>query len=418
MLSVYSRHYPPCPSDDINYKRCRCPKWINGILGSDGPFIRRSAKTRSWEKAEDFKRRAGRGIRGEAERDWKRPPAPEPALVTVKEAVARFLNSKRNENLADSTLDKLTTIFEKQFLVVGYFVRDSTHITEITTADLEGFRDTWTDGPLAKKKKQERLIGFFYYCLRLGWIKSNPAVLLGSNQSRWASDGLLSEARVRQDHGRNLHLSAQRLGGMPKSSDTASHSDVAHALEWTGNQGRRHPGTAPAERTWRIVSVSRQNRQSCLRSAASGCGGGIEKYSARPQSQSAIFLLVWQRFAEVSGWQLAAKLSTTLQDRKLAPRRRIVQALPSAHVSGHIRGRDAACRSPAGTGLNVAWSQEREDHREALRAVGQGAAGAACGQRPKVLDCTSMRATKRENANRRSARKAPDRDSRSSSVDL
>jgi integrase/recombinase XerD len=92
--------------------------------------------------------------------------------------VSRFLNSKRNENLADSTLDKLTTIFEKQFLAwaTSYgFV----HITEITTADLEGFRDTWTNGPLAKKKKQERLIGFFYYCLRLGWIKSNPAVLLG-----------------------------------------------------------------------------------------------------------------------------------------------------------------------------------------------------------------------------------------------
>ena len=69
MLSVYSRHYPPCPSDDINYKRCRCPKWINGIIGSDGP--------------------------------------------------------------------------------------------------------------LAKKKKQERLIGSLHYCLRLGWIKSNPAVLLG-----------------------------------------------------------------------------------------------------------------------------------------------------------------------------------------------------------------------------------------------
>jgi hypothetical protein len=39
---------------------------------------------------------------------------PEPALVTIKEAVARFLNSKRNENLAD--LDKLATIFDKQFL--------------------------------------------------------------------------------------------------------------------------------------------------------------------------------------------------------------------------------------------------------------------------------------------------------------
>ena len=32
MLSVYSRHYPPCPSSDLNYKRCRCPKWINGLL--------------------------------------------------------------------------------------------------------------------------------------------------------------------------------------------------------------------------------------------------------------------------------------------------------------------------------------------------------------------------------------------------
>jgi hypothetical protein len=57
MLSVYSRRYPPCISDDINYKRCRCPKWINGILGSDGPFVRRGAKTRSGERAEDFKRK-------------------------------------------------------------------------------------------------------------------------------------------------------------------------------------------------------------------------------------------------------------------------------------------------------------------------------------------------------------------------
>lgn len=177
MLSVYSRHYPPCPSDDINYKRCRCPKWINGILGSDGPFIRRSAKTRSWEKAEDFKRKLEEEYEAKQE-GLEEASRPEPALVTVKDGVGRFLNSKRNENLADSTLDKLTTIFEKQFLAWGTSC-GFTHITEIATADLEGFRDTWIDGPLARKKKQERLIGFFYYCLRLGWIKSNPAVQLG-----------------------------------------------------------------------------------------------------------------------------------------------------------------------------------------------------------------------------------------------
>ncbi len=115
MLSVYSRHYPPCPSEDINYKRCRCPKWINGILGSDGPFIRRSAKTRSWEKAEDFKRKLEEEYEAK-QQGLEETSRPKPALVTVKDAVSRFLTSKRNENLADSTLDKLTTIFEKQFL--------------------------------------------------------------------------------------------------------------------------------------------------------------------------------------------------------------------------------------------------------------------------------------------------------------
>ena len=179
MLSVYSRHYPPCSSNDINYKRCRCPKWINGIIGRDGPFIRRSAKTRSWEKAEDFKRRL------EAEYHAKQNGGHEPTdsdseseKVTVKSAVTRFLTSKRNENLAESTLDKLETIFEKQFVAWATAAR-FTHIAHITTADLEGFRDTWKDGPLAKKKKQERLVGFFYYCMRLGWIRSNPAALLG-----------------------------------------------------------------------------------------------------------------------------------------------------------------------------------------------------------------------------------------------
>ena len=34
--------------------------------------------------------------------------------VSVKDTVMRFLKSKRNENLADSTIDKLKTIFEKQ----------------------------------------------------------------------------------------------------------------------------------------------------------------------------------------------------------------------------------------------------------------------------------------------------------------
>ena len=51
MLSVYTRHYPPCTQADSNHRRCHCPKWINGTLPT-GQFVRVSAKTRSWENAE------------------------------------------------------------------------------------------------------------------------------------------------------------------------------------------------------------------------------------------------------------------------------------------------------------------------------------------------------------------------------
>src|SRR5215472_16187174 len=167
----------PAPPTTSITSVAAAPKWINGILGSDGPFIRRSAKTRSWEKAEDLKRELEAEYESKQNGDRGAVPATS-EKVSVKDAVMRFLKSKRNENLADSTIDKLKTIFEKQFLSWATESRLK-NLEDITTADVEAFRDTWEDGPLAKKKKQERLIGFFYYCLRLGWIKSNPAVSLG-----------------------------------------------------------------------------------------------------------------------------------------------------------------------------------------------------------------------------------------------
>jgi hypothetical protein len=65
-----------------------------------------------------------------------------PEKVSVKDAVTRFLNSKRNENLAEATIEKLKTIFEKQFLSWATTSRLN-HLEDIRTADLEAFRDTW-----------------------------------------------------------------------------------------------------------------------------------------------------------------------------------------------------------------------------------------------------------------------------------
>jgi hypothetical protein len=44
---------------------------------------------------------------------------------------------------------------------------------------LRDYRATWTDGALAKKKKQKRLIGFIWFCVRAGWLPSNLTQGLG-----------------------------------------------------------------------------------------------------------------------------------------------------------------------------------------------------------------------------------------------
>ena len=55
MLAVYTRHAADCAKvKDKDWRRCRCPKWVSGTHAEE--LIRKSAKTRSWEKAEEYRR--------------------------------------------------------------------------------------------------------------------------------------------------------------------------------------------------------------------------------------------------------------------------------------------------------------------------------------------------------------------------
>ena len=57
MLTLYRRHGAskdgkPCPNQSDRYwKRCTCPMWVEGT-NPKGDYIRRSLKTRSWERAQ------------------------------------------------------------------------------------------------------------------------------------------------------------------------------------------------------------------------------------------------------------------------------------------------------------------------------------------------------------------------------
>jgi len=192
MLSVYTRHHPDCKNaDDKTWRRCGCPKWIWGSL--DGKFIRQSARTHRWEEAEDLRRQLSEGlvsasrpltvpvpaiVAAPAQPPIADPERPKKPRVTVEAAVKAYLADATSRGVAPATLTKLTTIFRKQFLAWTR-IEGIEYLDELELDALLNFRNTWEDGPLAKQKKQSRVIGFFWACVRRRYLTENPAIGLG-----------------------------------------------------------------------------------------------------------------------------------------------------------------------------------------------------------------------------------------------
>lgn len=170
-MTLYRRHHPQCPkAADRYWKRCTCPMWAEGALETG--YIRQSLKTKSWERAVVL----ARGLEDAAE------SAPEAQAkdeaITIAYAVHEYLADAKARELSEATIYKLDIFFRKQFLTwcksEGFKL-----LRELDLAAVRSFRGSWKDGAMAKKKKQERLTGFFWFCIRAGWITSNPTHNLG-----------------------------------------------------------------------------------------------------------------------------------------------------------------------------------------------------------------------------------------------
>jgi integrase/recombinase XerD len=203
LLSVFTRHSTSCRfSRDRACRRCNCPKWVGGQV--NGYYFRQSAKTRQWAEAEDVRVKLEEALIkglppfGTAVAAASAPPIPTPAdpppasrmevpepripkprpRVTVAQAVEAYLSDAVSRSVETSTLKKLETIFRKQFLVWTR-VEGIEYLDELELDTLLNFRNTWEDGPLAKQKKQSRVIGFFWACVRRRYLTENPAIGLG-----------------------------------------------------------------------------------------------------------------------------------------------------------------------------------------------------------------------------------------------
>jgi integrase/recombinase XerD len=170
MLTLYRRHLKRCSkSEDRYWKRCSCPMWVEGT--ANGEYIRRSLRTASWERAQGLAQKL------ESAEDSKPLPEKREQPISIEQAVDEYLADAKARDLAESTLYKLDIIFRRQFLswthAEGYAL-----LRELDLRAVQAFRATWMDGGLAKKKKQERLTGFFWFCIRAGWITTSPTLNL------------------------------------------------------------------------------------------------------------------------------------------------------------------------------------------------------------------------------------------------
>ncbi|MGC2743715.1 MAG: tyrosine-type recombinase/integrase [Candidatus Angelobacter sp.] len=171
MLNIYTRHSLDCEHHgDMGWRRCRCPKWIRGVLPNGRP-IRTSAKTRSWEQAEKFARKL------EDETDPLRIDQGVGVPATIRNAVELFLKDQEARGLQGSSQKKYRTVLKNQFLKWAE-EHKILLLNQITPADLTEFRSTWDNGESTTHRKHEIMMCFFSFCIGNEHLRKNPMAAL------------------------------------------------------------------------------------------------------------------------------------------------------------------------------------------------------------------------------------------------
>ena len=133
------------------------------------------------------------------------------SMTLIGKAVHAYLEDKRAQQLNPDTLIKLERIFEKQ-LFEWCSANNVFSLDELTVTKLREWRSTWKDGALSAKKKQERVVGFFHFCVSSGWMKHNPAKQLSSIKVQQKTTDYFTRAEMESIvTGTHLIQNGQRL---------------------------------------------------------------------------------------------------------------------------------------------------------------------------------------------------------------
>ena len=207
-----------------------------------------------------------------------------------------------------------------------------------------------TRGPLApREKKQERVIGFFWACIRRGYVRAIRRLAYGRSRSirRQQTTSRLTNSKKSLTQ---PTLIAKAVEKPKHQQHPASHPDLADALERPSHPGRGDTGKN-ASSQGQPSALPSEDRNSGLRSASLSPCRGLEECSRRAEAKPALFLLERQRLAQERRCQLAEKLSPAPHPRQHQQAGWFCQTLSSAYVPRHFRRRDAACRGAYRSGI-------------------------------------------------------------------
>jgi integrase len=147
------------------------------VLYRDGKYKLVSAKTRSWERAEQ----KAREVRDtfdpirQLQRRLEAQSSVDKSQIDIATAVDQFLKEVARLNRAEATCAKYKLTLARLLKWCATLETPATLLTQLDVATTRRWINSWSGAPTSLHNQHQRVIAFFNFCIEQGWIKDNPA---------------------------------------------------------------------------------------------------------------------------------------------------------------------------------------------------------------------------------------------------
>ncbi len=162
----------------------------------------RRPKTRVWEKAELIAR-----VMEDAAHPNKLHVR---ERIKIEDAIHDFRADEQSPRLSRDSQRKSEFFFEKQ-LRVWAGKQGFVFLDQLRPAELTKFRTQWKNGSATTRRKHERLVAFFWLCVRLEWLDKESCPAAETSEGGIKAHRLFPESGIRRYRGR--HVCLWQLGG-------------------------------------------------------------------------------------------------------------------------------------------------------------------------------------------------------------